>query len=137
MTTTTPGGISDDEQPIRAVEEAYDRAWEASDLDALVGCLDAGAVLVNPRGQVAVGHEEIRQVLGAFLGGEAKGTRHRSSIQRITLVRQDVAVVDGRAAISLPGADPIWEHPFTDILVERLPGQWVIAHVRAYQFETA
>jgi uncharacterized protein (TIGR02246 family) len=120
---------------VRAVEAAYDEAWCAGDLDTLMECLSADAVLVNPRGEVAVGDEAIRQALGTFLAGEAKGSRHRSTLGRVAFVRDDVAVVDGHATISFGSSDELFEHPFTDILVRSGEGRWVITHVRAYQFE--
>lgn len=77
------------EATVLAVEAAYDHAWGAADLDALLECLSHDAVLVNPRGQVAVGHNAIREALGTFLASEAKGSEHRSTVSRITFVRED------------------------------------------------
>ena len=99
-----------------------------------MSCFSGDAVLVNPRGQVAAGHDAIRQALGSFLAGEARGSQHRSALHRITFVRQDVAVVDGVASISVQGAGQVLEHPFTDIVVRDEFGHWLISHVRTYQF---
>jgi uncharacterized protein (TIGR02246 family) len=125
------------ESQIRGVEASYDQAWRAGDISALLHCLTEDAVLVNPRGEVARGHVEIRRLLGAFLCGEARGTRHDSALQRIELVTDDVAVVDGEARITALSAQPAmrhdrYTHRFTDVLV-RQRGQWLIAHVRAYE----
>lgn len=135
MTVDGAEGVASAEESVRAVEAAYDEAWCAGDLDALMECLSTDAVLVNPRGQVAVGHEAIRHALGMFLAGEARASRHRSTLTRITFIRHDVSVVDGHAAISFSEADRVLEHPFTDILVRHETGRWVISHVRAYHFE--
>ena len=93
------------------------------------------AVLVNPRGQVASGKAEIRAVLGAFLAGEARGSGHRSTVERISFIGDNVAVVDGRAIVAnrSADADPIaqFEHSFTDVLV-KVGDRWRIAHIRAY-----
>jgi uncharacterized protein (TIGR02246 family) len=123
-----------DEAGVRAVEQAYDRAWCAGDLDALIECFTTDAVLVSPRGQVAIGENAIRDVLGAFLEREAHGSRHESAMDRIAFVGDDVAVVDGHAVIASGSAAPLLEHPFTDILVRTESG-WLIAHVRAYKFD--
>ena len=122
---------------VRAVELAYDRAWSAGDLEALLACVADDAVLINPRGETATGANEIRAALGAFLSGEAKGSVHESAITRVSFVADDVAVVDGRAEIRTPGSErPLFEHPFTDIVVRTTSG-WAIAHVRAYTFDSA
>jgi uncharacterized protein (TIGR02246 family) len=122
-----------DEARVRAIENAYDRAWCAGDLDALVECFAHDAVLVNPRGQVAVGHRAIREALGSFLTREASDSRHLSTIDRIAFVSDDVAIVDGHARIESRFDTLRIDHPFTDVVV-RAEGGWVIAHVRAYVF---
>jgi uncharacterized protein (TIGR02246 family) len=130
-----PEGDGRETELVLAVEAAYDDAWSAGDLDALMRCVSKEAVLVNPRGEAAVGHAAIRAALGTFLAGDAKGSRHRSRVGRVTFVRDDVVVVDGDATIELPGGTGALHHPFTDVLV-REDGRWVIAHIRAYQFES-
>ena len=131
-------GAPADEAAVRAIEEAYDRAWGAGDVDGLVACITSDAVLINPRGNAACGKDEIRRVLGAFLAGEAIRSQHVSTIERISFVTDSVAVVDGRAVVSHLAADPDsqarLEHCFTDILV-RDGGRWLIAHIRAYGLE--
>jgi uncharacterized protein (TIGR02246 family) len=88
-----------DEAGVRAVEAAYDRAWAAGDIGALVDCFTSEAVVVNPRGDVARGVGQIREALAGFLGGPARGSVHVGRILRIEFVTEDVAVVDGEAAV--------------------------------------
>lgn len=121
-----------DEAGVQAVEVEHDRAWCAGDIDALLQCMRSDAVLVNPRGEVAQGAEEIRQALGSFVCGEAAGSTHETRVERVTFVRDDIAVVDGRAFIRGGVADI--EHRFTDVLV-RDAGRWLISQVRAYELE--
>lgn len=124
-----------DEDAVRAVEAAYDRAWGEADLDGLLECLAPDAVLVNPRGEVARGEAEIRSALGTFLFGEARSSKHRSVVTRVSFVTDEVAVVDGVAEVSLltdeRGRTSTLTHGFTDVLV-RIGGKWTIAHVRAH-----
>jgi uncharacterized protein (TIGR02246 family) len=77
---------------VLATEAAYDTAWNAGDIDGLVACFADDAVLVNPRGEIAVGAQQIRERLGAFLHGDAKGSRHASRAVRVSFVSPDVAV---------------------------------------------
>jgi uncharacterized protein (TIGR02246 family) len=91
------------------------------------------ALLISPRGDVAFGAEQIRNLFSDFLGSQAKNTKHTSRITRISFVTDDVAVVDGDAFIE--GAEnlstTLVHHRFTDILVRSGDG-WIIAHIRAY-----
>jgi uncharacterized protein (TIGR02246 family) len=121
-----------DRDAVLATEAAYDAAWNAGDLDGLVACFADDAVLVNPRGESAVGAQEIRERLGAFLLGEARGSRHASRVVRVSFASPDVAVVDGVASVS--DAAVSLDHRFTDILV-RQGSSWRIAHVRAYDLQ--
>jgi uncharacterized protein (TIGR02246 family) len=119
---------------IRAVESAYDAAWDAGDIESLLNCFADDAVVVNPRGEVAVGLNEIRHILGAFLRGPAKGSTHKSTLVRVAFVTSDVAIVDGEAELKpsrVSGADTTaLTHRFTDVVVRR-HNKWVIAHIRA------
>jgi len=131
MAQSSPDRARDD-AAIRAVEAAYDLAWDNGDIVALVACLTEDAVVVNPRGELARGHAEIMSVLGEFLNGPAKGSKHQSVVSRVDFITEDVAIVDGEARIeNIARYDGTLVHHFTDVMVRR-NGGWVIAHVRAY-----
>ncbi len=122
-----------DEELIRRTEAAYDHAWQHGDIEGVMKCFNDDALLISPRGDVALGTEQIRKLFSDFLGSEAKNTKHTSRITRICFVTDDVAVVDGEAFIE--GADnlpaTLMHHRFTDILI-RSGEAWLIAHIRAY-----
>lgn len=122
-----------DEALIRKTEAAYDHSWQSGDIEGVMMCFTDDALLISPRGDVASGTEQIHKLLGDFLGGEAKSTKHTSHITRISFVTDDVAVVDGEAFIE--GAenlsDMVMHHRFTDILV-RVEDVWLVSHIRAY-----
>ncbi|MDQ3037250.1 MAG: nuclear transport factor 2 family protein [Myxococcota bacterium] len=73
------------EAAIREVETAYDAAWRAGDLDGLLACLSPDAVLINPYGELAEGHVEIRDELAKVLGASATSQEHTSIISRVSL----------------------------------------------------
>lgn len=121
------------EELIRKTEAAYDHAWQEGNVDGLVACLVKDAVLINPRGEVAIGHDEIRKQLSEFLTGPARGSKHTSHLTRISFVTEDVAVVDGEAlveGVDFDGSSTV-THLFTDILLRSGDG-WRIAQIRAY-----
>ena len=68
------------------------RLQRAGDVARLLACLTDDAVLVNPRGETARGHTEIKRELGALLDGRGRGSKHVSSISRVAFVTPDVAV---------------------------------------------
>ena len=127
-----------DEGAIRALEEAYDSAWNAGDVTSLVAVLTPDVVVVNPIGKRAQGQAEVGRALGEFLRGPGKGSRHKSVVLGIEFIGDDVAIVDGEATlegttgISAASANPL-VHRFTDVVVKRA-GVWKVAHVRAYVF---
>jgi uncharacterized protein (TIGR02246 family) len=122
-----------DEELIRKTEAIYDNAWQQGNIEGIMACFKEDALLISPRGDMAFGKEQIRNLFTDFLGNDAKSTKHTSNITRISFVTDDVAVVDGEASIE--GAENlsgnIKHHRFTDILV-RSGEVWLIAHVRAY-----
>jgi uncharacterized protein (TIGR02246 family) len=122
------------EESILRVESAYDYAWQVGDVEGIVACLTKDAVLVSPRGEVASGHQEVRNLLSEFLSGAAKGSTHTGSIIRIIFVTDDVAIVDGEAQIEggeFADFSTLANHRFTDVLV-RSGDSWLIAQIRAY-----
>jgi uncharacterized protein (TIGR02246 family) len=125
-----------DSASVLAAEAAYDAAWNAGDLDGLLACFSAEAVLVNPRGEIATGAQEIREQLGSFLQGDACGSRHTSHITRVSFVTPDVAVVDGEASVTGARGFGRLHHRFTDVLVYQ-GHRWRIAHVRTYGLQSA
>ena len=127
-----------DEAAIRGLEQAYDTAWNAGDLRALVSLFANDAVLINPRGQIARGRAEIEQVMRRFLGGSARESTHTTVVAEVNFLTDDVALVDGEATLEgVTGPDgesePPLLHRFTDVMI-RAEGIWSIAHVRAYVF---
>ena len=122
-----------DEQLIRKTEASYDSAWQQGNIESLMGCFTDDAVLISPRGDVAIGKKQIRNLFTDFLSEEAKTTKHTSRITRISFVSNDVAVVDGEAFIE--GAEnlsaAVTHHRFIDVLV-RNGNSWLISQIRAF-----
>lgn len=125
-------------EAIRAVELAYDTAWHNSNIEGLMECLTDNVIVVNPYGQPAFGKIEFRKMLGEFLNGPGKGTKHTSTIIRVEFITNNVAIVDGKAIINDPNINANLNkssltHYFTDVLVKQNE-TWAIAHIRAYTF---
>ena len=125
------------EEAIRALEAEYDDAWNRGDVDALIACFTDDALVVDPRGGVTRGHDDIRRLLSPMVGSDRNGSTHKSEIVRIEFVTPEVALVDGRAHIKgLPEEQNAkgLVHRFTDVVAWR-EGRWKIAHIRACPLE--
>lgn len=125
---------SDDEAAVRAVEAAYDAAWNAGDLASLLGLLTDRVVIINPYGEMTIGRDAVETSFTALFDGAAKGSTHTSQLRAVHFVGPDVALVDAQAVISDfgQGPEPL-RHDFTDVLVRTRAG-WRIDQVRAYSF---
>lgn len=124
-----------DETAILALEEAYDSAWNRGDAKTLVSSFAPNAIIVNPRGEVAVGRPEFEKVMTELLRGSFKGSIHKTKIIRIHFPKEDVAVIDGEATLAgmkqFEGSTALANVKFTDVMIKQ-SDRWLIADVRAY-----
>jgi uncharacterized protein (TIGR02246 family) len=134
MTTDRASDLAEDEAAVRAVESAYDVAWNAGDIAAVLNLLTDRIVMTNPSGETTVGRDEAASTLAALMDGPARGSKHNSEVVAVRFVNSDVALVDGLATISGFGehSEPL-RHNYTDVLVRTSDG-WRIDQVRAYVF---
>lgn len=132
--STDPAQLAADEAAVRAVEAAYDKAWNAGELNSLLQLLTERVVVINPYGEVATGRDAVEASFTLLFEGAARGSQHSSHVRAVHFVGPDVALVDAEAVISGfgPGPEPL-RHDFTDVLVRTRDG-WRIDHVRAYTF---
>ncbi len=126
--------LVEDEASVRAVEEAYDSAWNEGDIAAILALLTDGVVIINPYGETTTGRTEVERFFTMLFSDVAKGSTHSSRIRAVHFVTPDVAVVDAEAVIFDfgPGPEPV-RHSFTDVLVRTLDG-WRIDQIRAFVF---
>jgi len=124
----------DEEAAVRAVEAAYDAAWNAGDLASLLHLLTNGVVVINPYGEMSVGRDAVETSFTALFDGVARGSTHMTQIRAVHFVAPGIALVDAEAVIADfgPGPEPL-RHDFTDVLVKTREG-WRIDQVRAYTF---
>lgn len=128
------GPHATDDTAVRAVEAAYDAAWDAGDLAALLRLLTERVVIITPYGETIIGRTAVQRFFAALFRGEAEGSSHSSRIQAVHFVTPDVALVDAEAVIADFGSGPEpLRHGFADVLVRTADG-WRIDHIRAFVF---
>lgn len=125
-----------DKATIHQLGEAYDLAWNRGDVHALSSSFTSNAVVVNPRGEVISGKTEFKQTIATLFRGSFKGSIHNTTILRIHFPKEDIAVVDGEATLTLltprEGNSKL-THYYTDVMIKE-GNTWLIADTRAYVF---
>jgi len=123
-----------DEAAVRAVEAAYDSAWNAGDVTSILQLLTDSVIIINPYGEKTAGRVAVKMLFTTLFNGVGKGSSHTSQIREVHFITSDVALIDAEAVISNfgPGPEPV-RHSFTDLLVRTSNG-WRIDQVRAYGF---
>jgi uncharacterized protein (TIGR02246 family) len=133
----TPNDRASDEAAIRAIESAYDSAWNAGDITSILQLCTEDVVVIDPSGGTSVGRDGMERSLASLFSGVGKGSTHTSEIMGVHFVTDDVALVDGEAFIegfkTADGGTAPLRHRFTDVVVNGKHG-WLIAQVRAYVF---
>jgi uncharacterized protein (TIGR02246 family) len=129
---------ADEEAKIRAVESAYDQAWNGGEPTSILKLFTNDVVVISPSGETSNGITEIERSLASLFARMAKGSKHASEISAVRFVTKDVALVDGQATVEglrAENGNPLPEirHRFTDVLV-KTDDRWLIAQVRAYVF---
>jgi uncharacterized protein (TIGR02246 family) len=123
-----------DETNIRKLGEAYDLAWNRGDVQALISFFALDAIVVNPRGEVTTGLMEFKQSISNLFRDSFKRATHKSKILRIHFPKNDVAVVDGEATLTLlkplEGNSKL-THRYTDVMIKN-GNRWLISDTRAY-----
>jgi uncharacterized protein (TIGR02246 family) len=123
-----------DETNIHKLGEAYDLAWNRGDVQALISFFAPDVIVVNPRGEVITGKMEFKQSISNLFSGSFKRSTHKSKILRIHFPKNDVAVVDGEATLTLlkplEGNSKL-THRYTDVMIKK-GNRWLISDTRAY-----
>ena len=122
-----------DEATIFALAEAYDSAWNNGDVEKLVSFFVSDAVIVNPKGEVTKSVAEFGKDVTELFGGSFKGSIHKTKIIRIHFPKNDVAVVDGEAKLTIKKfeEDNVLTHRYTDVMIKN-GNKWLISDTRTY-----
>jgi uncharacterized protein (TIGR02246 family) len=126
--------MTDTTDAIRALLDEQERAWRAGDAEAFSRAMAPGVVFTNVVGLFSIGREgfeaQHRHIFATFY----KGSTLRQTVERITYVRPDVAIVNTLTQVTgfgaLPSAIPTSGGTLTTRLEQvlvREHGGWQIA----------
>lgn len=118
------------EAAIREQIEAFTRAYNAPDVDALTELFTADAVIVDPSGAETRGTEAI----GAMYAGafeDVPGVKLESKVEEIRFLTDDVARVEGLSRLSSGTGDANEFIRFSALILLR-EGKWLVAEIREH-----
>ena len=118
---------------IIAMAKAYDSAWNRGDVEKLLSFFVSDAVIINPKGEVTKSMAEFGKVITELFGGSFKGSIHKTKIIHIHFPKNDVAVVDGEAKLTMKKLEKgnVLTHRYTDVMIKN-GERWLISDTRTY-----
>jgi len=123
----SPRGRSEDEEAIRAVDEAFVRGYNKGDSKALAALFTEDAEVVEADGARYRGHDPIEQGLADTFAA-SKGAKIAFEIEAIRFLSPDVAEEEGRSVVTPEEGAPV-SRLYTVLYVKR-DGRWFISGVR-------
>lgn len=91
-----PDVPADAEQAVKECVEHLENAWNQEDLETLAGLFAQNGVLVTPTGSTVRTREGIKKRIAKEREGRLAGTSLRNTVDRVTFVDKDTAVVRGK-----------------------------------------
>ncbi|HZW32160.1 MAG TPA: SgcJ/EcaC family oxidoreductase [Isosphaeraceae bacterium] len=126
-TAASRPGQSADEQAVRAVDEAFVRAYNQGDSKALAALFTEDAEAVEAEGDHLQGRDQIERRLADTFAA-SPGVTIALEIGSIRFLSPDVAQEEGRTIVR-PTQDTRLAQPYTVLYVKR-GGRWLISSVR-------
>jgi uncharacterized protein (TIGR02246 family) len=121
---------SAEEQPIRALLDAFAKAYSKPDLKALAACFTDDAVVVDSAGESTRGKAAVEEMYSAALD-ENPGLNLEPKVQDIRFITPDVARATGQSRLSTDAGDASEFTRFSSLLVKR-DGKWLVAEIQEH-----
>lgn len=118
------------EQALMAQVAAFVKAYEAGDAQALTALYADDAVIVDPDGLEIKGKDEIGKMYAESFA-DGGGLKLDSHVEAVRFITPDVARIEGRSRVSVPGGDAAEFIRFSTLAVQKA-GAWTIAEIREY-----
>ncbi len=120
-----------EETPIRALQDAFVKAYNAADAKALSDFFTDDAEVIDSAGEATRGRAEITAMYTESFK-DAKGLKLESTSESIRFLTPDVARVEGQSLLSGGGAIDTTEAGTFAALMVRRDGRWRLAELRDY-----
>ena len=113
---------------------AYAAAWAKQDTKALAAFYTDEADLVIANGESFRTRSGIEQCMQEWFGGILKDTTFAETIEKVRLIRKDVAIVDSDLQIKGSGNDDSAGHFHLVSVLSKQDGQWMRETTRAIKY---
>jgi len=127
---STAGGV---ESSIKKHFKDFDQAWSRHDAKAVAAFYTEKGEIVTESGQTFSGREGIEQILSEGFDNTLKDSTLTVTVQKIRLIKPDVALVDSDLQIKQADSDPSMLHLFT--LLVNQDGKWMVETSRAVAYK--
>lgn len=122
------------EQAIRAGTKDLEAAWAKHDAKAVAALYANDAEIVTESGQTLSGRDGIEQALTDGFANTLQNSTLTESIEKVRLIKPDVAIVDAEAEIKTGEGDPNKVHLISVIVKQ--DGKWLIETTRAIAYKS-
>ena len=122
------------EQEIKARAKEFEAAWLKHDAKVLAEFYARDADLVTAAGQTHSGRSDIEDMFQGAFDNSLKDTTFSWSVEKVRLIRPDVAIVDYEAEIKPPdaNAEPYKFHVVS--VLTRQDGKWLTETSRGIKY---
>jgi len=130
----SPADIATADKEIRARAADFSAAWQKHDPALVAAFYAPDGDMVTGQGRAYAGRDAIQEALTAAFDGGLKETAFLWTVEKIKLLKPDVAIVDYDAQIkgSDPNADPLKFH-IVAVLVKQ-NGKWLTQTTRGINY---
>jgi uncharacterized protein (TIGR02246 family) len=121
------------EQQIKARSKEFVAAWDKHDAKAFAEFYADDADLVTAKGDTFTGKSGIEQLLTDAFQGDLKDTTLTESVEKVRLIKPDVAIVDSEVQIKRGGNDEGVKFHVVSVLVKH-DGKWLTQTTRSIKY---
>lgn len=120
------------EAAVKQRSKEFDATWAKHDAKAIAEYYTTDGNIVTAEGNDLAGRDGIEQALSDAFNGGLKDSTLTTTVEKVRLIKPDVAIVDSTAEIKLPDSDPQKLH-LVSVLVKK-DGKWLNETTRAIAY---
>ena len=122
----TPAGL---EAAVKQRAKEFDATWATHDAKAIAAYYTTDGNIITPEGNDLAGRDGIEQALTDAFNGHLKDSTLTTTVEKVRLIKPDVAIVDSGAELKTPDGEPQKVH-LVSVVVKK-DGKWLTETTRA------